>query len=112
MEATRGIRPVGFRPENVTACIAVLAQGEKKHRASQPTEPSWANWGVQTATPSAETFYQLIFKEIIVDSCTTDTAFEALGCTATTPALLNASTQGQTRSTRLLGCGLHLGLTS
>lgn len=47
----------------------MLAQGEKKHRASQPTEPSQANWGVHTATPSAETFCQLTFREIIVNSC-------------------------------------------
>lgn len=88
------------------------AQGEKKHLASQPTEPSQANWGVHTATPPAETFCQLTFREIIVNSCNTDMAFGALGCTAITPALLNAGTRGQTLSTQRLGCGLYLGLTS
>jgi len=54
-------------------------------------ELSWANRGVHAATPSAETFCQLVFKEIIVDSCTTDTAFGALDRTAITPALLQYS---------------------
>lgn len=110
--ATHGSRPVGFRSENVTACIAALLRVRKKHLASQPTEPSQANWGVHTATPPAETFCQLTFREIIVNSCNTDMAFGALGCTAITPALLNAGTRGQTLSTQRLGCGLYLGLTS
>lgn len=68
----------------------MLAQDEKKNHVSQPTEPFQANLDVHTATPSAETFCQLIFKEIIVNSCTSDSTFGALGCTATAPALPNA----------------------
>lgn len=96
--------PVGFRSENVTACTAAMALGDKKIKFLSP----WSLLGQNRV----RTQQLLILKKIVVDSYTTATAFGALSCTATISPLLNAQYLRADQKYLSPAIGLHFRLIS